>query len=80
LLTDVAPVALELGLIAEERVSVDGSIVEPIALTRIHKLIVNGQRVHAGCVRDKIRGYILSRASRLGIKGLKTTHVILRVC
>jgi hypothetical protein len=77
LLTDVTAVALELGLVTEERIGINGSIIEPIALAGIHKLIVNSNRIHAGCVRDEVCCDIMTRASRLGIERLEPTHIIL---
>ncbi len=77
LLTDVTAVALELGLVAKERVGVNGGIVEPIALTGIHKLIVNGKGIHAGCVGNKVGCDIMTRAGRLSIERLEPTKVVL---
>ncbi len=74
--TDLAAIRLETRLVAHKRISINRRIVVAVSFARIDEELVDGEGVHAPCIRDQVGRHVTTGAHRLRVEGLDATQVI----
>lgn len=76
LCADITLMAVVDRLVPEKRIGVDARVIDTVALARVNGELVDGHRIHAGCLGHQVGRHIVTGADALGVEGLQAARIV----